>query len=96
MGGSKLDMLALQFGGTLQNRTGTLLLPINVRSWYGAVSSAPLHWVLVVIDTVTRCVMTPIPWIHTVAKIIRKNLGSFARGRNLCVLTYGPWGPNGE
>ena len=58
MVGSKLNMLALQFGDILQDRTGTLLLPINVGSWYGAVLSAPSHWVLVVIDTVSRCVMT--------------------------------------
>ena len=56
--GPKLIMLALQFSDLLEGKTGKLILPINVGAWHGAALSAPLHWILLIIDTVARRVVT--------------------------------------
>ena len=51
-------MIDMQFSDLLEGKTGTLFLPINVGAWHGAAVSAPSHWILLVIDTVARRVVT--------------------------------------
>ena len=51
-------MIAAQLGDILQGRAGVIFAPINVGSWGSAALSAPSHWILAIIDTVARRVVT--------------------------------------
>ena len=56
--GTKATMIAAQLGDILQGRAGVIFAPINVGSWGSAALSAPSHWILAIIDTVARRVVT--------------------------------------